>query len=401
MELNNTIGWIDNELNLIRARYSKKGERSESYIKYYNQIEQPTQTKEISTKKIIPFDDYFGAYWTRLIDPLIYWNGFYIAPGKVDSLLQVLKERRLYHNNKFVSDIDEIRDYILEYRKGFIEGYENFDKIEIANKFLGFRTEELSINSIKKIINYIDFYKENEGGGFVFSTYSVRKYVSSMSKDGYIKPTVDKIPFSIEDCRKYQDESLCSERLFHAQETMLFHQGINVCKACHPYVLPKIDRWYQKGFEGGKYYRAWFIVLANYQMFDDYFRTTTKPALDEIITPQQTEIEEPYNKVGLKNLLLRIQFDKDEVTKNKVEDYLIRLSKIENFTNANGKEFTAVAFIFFQTGWVVNTSTFSEWSFKFSSVFDRKKSTYKINQVEGSIEVMKIKIPFLDKLPIK
>ncbi len=23
-------------------------------------------------------------------------------------------------------------------------------------------------------------------------------------------------------------------------------------------------------------YRAWFIVLANYQMFDDYFRTTKK-----------------------------------------------------------------------------------------------------------------------------
>lgn len=134
--------------------------------------------------------------------------------------------------------------------------------------------------------------------------------------------------------------------------------------------------------------------------FDEYLKPYLEQKLN--IKPEMlNETTDQIKKVDFKLLLLRIRFDKDEETKKKVEGCLLQLSNSECFTKANAKEFTAVALIFFQTGWIINTKTFSEWLSVFSKAFAREKSTYKMNQVETSSEAMKRKIPFLDRLPKK
>lgn len=107
------------------------------------------------------------------------------------------------------------------------------------------------------------------------------------------------------------------------------------------------------------------------------------------------------NKLDFDNLLSHIRFDRDEKTKEKVKEYLSQLRESAYFNKTNNKEFTAVALIFFQTGWVTNTKTFNDWSSIFAKAFARKKSSYKPNQIKKHTGTMKIKIPFLDDLPIK
>jgi hypothetical protein len=272
------IGSIENELNVIRERYRNCGERSETYVRYYNQIDQLTHVKDILTKELIPFDNYFGGYWDRLNNPLVYWTGFYIQPSMITELADLIAERRIIYNEKFIMDINEISEYIFAYKEGFMLGYEKFDSIEIENKSSVFKSDKLSI---EKIINYIENHKERDNGGFTFQFYpKVDKFPFSNSSDGTISPRVAKIPFSIEECRERQLSGVCSERILHEQQTG------NECHACFPFTLSNTSSWKSKGFEGGKYYRAWFIMLANYQIFDEYFKSKMKPALFESGTPQ-------------------------------------------------------------------------------------------------------------------
>ena len=239
------IGSINNELNIIKAKYREAGECSESYIKYYNQVEQPTQVKEIITGKLIDFD-YFGGYSDRLIDPLVYWNGFFIQPYRITALSDLIKERKIFHNDKIITDINEISEYIFAYKEGFDLGYEKFDSIEIENKSSVFKSDKLSID---KIINYIENHKESDNGGFTFHYYTESKdFLRGKSK-----------------CVFKQQNGTCSE--------MKGEQPRNICEWCDLKTLPELNRWKSKGIESGKYYRAWFIVLANFQIFDEYYKS--------------------------------------------------------------------------------------------------------------------------------
>jgi hypothetical protein len=114
---------------------------------------------------------------------------------------------------------------------------------------------------------------------------------------------------------------------------------------------------------------------------------------------ENTNNSPQYNGVDFSIILKKIKFDKDEKTKKEANRYLEELSDNDNFKNANAKEFSAVALIIYKTGWISNTKTFSEWLAIFSEAFDKKKPTYKVNQIENETKTMKIKIPFLDKLP--
>jgi hypothetical protein len=107
------------------------------------------------------------------------------------------------------------------------------------------------------------------------------------------------------------------------------------------------------------------------------------------------------NEIDYTELIKRIRFDKDEETKKRAKDNLIQLGKADYFTTCNAKEFAAVALIFFQTGWVINTSSFKEWKSIFAKAFNREDSTYKANHLKENMEFMRTKIPFLDKVPIK
>jgi len=278
--MSNIVGSINNELNIIRAKYRETGECSESYIKYYNQIEQPTHVKAILSEQIVPFDNYFGGYADRLNDPLVYWNGFYLQPYRITHLADLIATNRIIHNDKFITDINEISEYIFAYKEGFALGYEKFDSIEIENKSSVFKSDKLSI---EKIINYIENHKESDNGGFIFQCYPKTNFEDHYSSDGLLKPKVDKIPFSTEECKERQLKGICSERMLHAQQTG------NECHACFPFILPVLNRWKSNGFEGGKYYRAWFIVLANYQIFDEYYKSKMIPALNEPGTALPTE----------------------------------------------------------------------------------------------------------------
>ncbi|MCK9410927.1 MAG: hypothetical protein M0Q53_01415 [Prolixibacteraceae bacterium] len=268
------IGSIGNELNAIRERYRNYDERSETYVKYYKQIDQLTHVKDILTRELIPFDNYFGGYSDRLNNPFVYWNGFYIQPSKITDLTDLITERRIIYNDKFILDINEISEYIFAYKEGFMLGYEKFDSIEVEHKSSVFKSDKLSI---EKIINYVENHKESDNGGFTFQFYPrVDNFPFSYSSDGTLSPRVDKIPFSIEECRERQLNGVCSERMLHEQQTG------NECHACFPFALPNPNSWKSKGIEGGKYYRAWYVMLANYKYFDEYFRA---------LLPQQTEIK--------------------------------------------------------------------------------------------------------------
>ncbi len=284
------IGSINNELNIIRAKYREAGECSESYIKYYNQVEQPTHVKEIITEKLIDFD-YFGGYSDRLIDPLVYWNGFFIQPYRITALSDLIKERKILHNDKIINDINEISEYIFAYKEGFELGYEKFDSIEIENKSSVFKSDKLSID---KIINYIENHKENDNGGFTFHSYAESKdFFRGKSK-----------------CVFKQQNGTCSE--------MKGEQPRNICEWCDLKTLPDLNKWKSKGIEGGKYYRAWFIVLANYQIFDGYFHSKPE-APENIFVPIFNEdiIEDLFVKLGsyfapkeqFKNFLSGIQIE--------------------------------------------------------------------------------------------
>lgn len=243
--MSNIIGSINNELNIIRVKYRETGECSESYTKYYNQIEQPTTVNDVLTGKIIDFN-YFGGYSGRLNNPLVYWNGFYIQPFWITYLSDLIAERSIIYNEKFITDINEISEYIFAYKEGFELGYERFDSIEIENKSSVFKSDKLSI---EKIVSYIGNHKESDNGGFSFHQYAESKDLFNGGRNCV-----------------FRQNGTCSGFMGDP----LRH---NMCEWCHLYLMPPLQKWKSEGFEGGKYYRAWFIVLANYQIFDEYFHS--------------------------------------------------------------------------------------------------------------------------------
>lgn len=251
---------------------------ADSHIKYYNQIEQLPQVKNFLTGKLMDLD-YFGD-WGHLINPLVYWNGFYIQPFRITYLLDLIKERKVFHNEKFITDINEISEYIYAYKEGFVLGYEKFDSIEIENKSSVFKSDKLSI---EKIINYIEDHKESDNGGFTFHSYTESKqFFRGKTK-----------------CVFKQQNGTCSERKGN--------QLKNVCEWCDLKTLTDLNKWKSKGYEGGKYYRAWFIVLANYQIFDEYFKTMKS------LPPQQTETK--TSKLRVNQIALIHVYEGNQITR--------------------------------------------------------------------------------------
>lgn len=111
-------------------------------------------------------------------------------------------------------------------------------------------------------------------------------------------------------------------------------------------------------------------------------------------------IKNLINENAIEELIKHIKYDKGEITKNKVKEYINRLIDNKVFNNANKKEFSTIALIFYQTGWLTNIKTFTEWKSLFSDTFERKTSTYKPKRLKQHTETIKAKIPFLDEFPV-
>lgn len=251
-----TIGSIGNEINFIRDYWKKTKHESESLIRYYKQIDQPTHIKDIQTKKLIPFDNYFGGYSDRLNQPFIFWNGFYIQPFKVQYLNELINDQKLFYNGKIVTEINEIKDYIFAYKKGFETGYKHFDNIEIKNKSSVFKSDNLSI---EKINNFVEYKKNIAKTGFTFTFFFKGKIREYCPYRNNYKETI----------------GLPSCECFLMPEYP--KGGEAPCFYCPLYTLPELRKWEQKGFENGKYYRAWFVILSNFKIFDEYFKNIQTP----------------------------------------------------------------------------------------------------------------------------
>lgn len=287
------IGSIASELNAIALKIRNNDEYSESYIKYYDQIEQPNPDENSNFPAI-------------LNKPLVYWNGFYIQTYWINYLLDLIKEQKIFHNNKIISDINEISEYIFAYKEGFELGYEKFDSEEIVNKSSVYGSEQLYDEIIG---NYLERHKESSSGGFSFHLYAE-------SKDH----------FNGGNC-VFRENGTCSgfmgDQLRH-----------NTCEWCYLYTMPPLQKWKSKGIEGGKYYRAWFIVLANHQRFDEYFKSKNTSFNQQ---PEKTDFMTPLKYLEFKNddIIINIQenfFDEDEakLIYNKLNEIVLALTPLRN-----------------------------------------------------------------------
>ena len=127
-----------------------------------------------------------------------------------------------------------------------------------------------------------------------------------------------------------------------------------------------------------------------------------KVLIDSLIIANQNNARATLvpGKVDFTILLLNIKKDRDDVTRNKAEDFFSQLNESRSDPKkVNGKEFTAIASMFYNTGWIVKNKSFAKWLRALSEFYDRPIPTYKETQVKDCIEDLKRKAPFLEKLP--
>lgn len=285
--VNNTVGDIRKSIDTILFYYRKSGHKSQALVNYYQQVDQPTRVKDIVSKELIPFENYFGAHHNKLNTPYTRWNGFYITPNKVDGLNTLLSDKRIVNGNSFVADINQIAEHIFAYRDGFIEGYNRFDYVEIEAPSSIFKSDELTV---KKVIDYLSEHNINSVGNFTYHLPPIDRCADIFTKDKYLKPKVDKIPIAIETCHRSQDEGICSERILHNDQAALIEKGYKLCYSCNLFVMPEPKRWKISGFQAGKLYRAWFIVLSNFEIFDKHYKSNDTPIsqTDKILPGNKT-----------------------------------------------------------------------------------------------------------------
>jgi hypothetical protein len=328
------IGSIENEINIIRDNWRETKECSESYIRYYETTEQlPTVVNFISKEKeTMPFTSnlYFGCYCDRLKEPFRYWEDVdcYISPNKIQDLLYKIQNRKLIQNNKFILDINEISENIFAYRDGFKLGYESFDQLEINEKLGDFKTEK---RTIERIINYIERHKQSANNGFTFSNFCNLKKECRFRRDYKVN---EFYPDKNGKILKYITCS-CSELPWWG------NLGEPPCLFFNFDTLPPLNDWKIRGIEEGKYFKAWFRVLANYQIFDEYFRET------ENIKLQHTDKSKPelsINQIALKFVYEGFQITREngnEIAKkyghNSGEKLFQKFTYYSSPTNRKGK----------------------------------------------------------------
>ena len=137
-----------------------------------------------------------------------------------------------------------------------------------------------------------------------------------------------------------------------------------------------------------------------YRLFTWYVKPTEKSQLDiitDVNLASKTDLE-----IDISGVLLKIKFDKNEDTKKRVRNILTELNERKLLTDSIDKEFTAIASILYNTGWVVNINTFTAWLLLLSNACNRvKKPNYKESGVKDSVKQIKQKYQFLDSLPSK
>lgn len=258
----NKVGSINEKINEIYFDFRTTGKQSESLIRYYNLIDQPPTVVRFWTKEMeeIPFTTnlYFGCFSDRLKMPFVFWNGFYIQPFKIENLNYYISEGRIFHQGKIATDINEFKDYILAYRDGFFLGYENFNT-KIDDELSGLKTDK---RYIEKIIRYVDLNKNVALSGLPFSSHCNTKKVCPFRTN-----------IEIKEFKNFNNSKIFKE--YHCKCKLLPDYNINLEPPCVTsttlFSLPQINDWKSKGFENGQYYRAWFFILSNYQIFDEYF----------------------------------------------------------------------------------------------------------------------------------
>lgn len=96
-----------------------------------------------------------------------------------------------------------------------------------------------------------------------------------------------------------------------------------------------------------------------------------------------------------------IRHSESEKLKNRADECFNDLLNEIFFLNANDKQFAAIALIFFQTGWLKKDIIFNDWLKWFSEAFGRKKPNYKPSALLKHVDIVKLKIPFLNEIEQK
>jgi hypothetical protein len=115
------------------------------------------------------------------------------------------------------------------------------------------------------------------------------------------------------------------------------------------------------------------------------------------ISQNQKELPEIIPLPQTANLVQKIIFKYREIFNSTLAE--INESSL-NPHRAKGKDFTAIASILYNTGWVSKNTTFADWLREFSDAYKRPIPTYKESQVKDSVEFARRKAPFLDKLTV-
>lgn len=293
------IAHIDNILNDIRKQVSN----SLSVNKYYEILNQPkTIADPISgeTRRLV----YLSDDIIQIESPFREWNGVYYYTPSIKDLFFLVKEKRLISNDNFVTDVlGELSEPLSYYQKGFFKGYKSFDE-EIEGVFSGFKTES---RTIKRILEYLELNRDNLGSLtyniYIKNSSHVTEYVKVEGKEySYLKPSPWKLPISIEECHNRQDKGLCTFATSSKHHAELWKRNIKMCETCNQLEIEKPTLWHKCGYYAGKYYRAWCIVLFDYELFDNYLlNIQPKYDLQQFIDNEVTPFKADKCNLHLRN----------------------------------------------------------------------------------------------------
>jgi len=142
--------------------------------------------------------------------PFSDFHGFFIIRDYLKYFLDDVCSGVIY-NGKIVTDLKELTPCFDEYRRGFYNGYEFFEQDQID--YLVGKTFDNIIGRSEHIFNY-------------------------------------------------------------TQDADPFHKGLITWDGNEEtgLIVQEPDQWYRNGSRGGYYYKAWFLLMANYKTFEPFFK---------------------------------------------------------------------------------------------------------------------------------
>lgn len=256
----------------------------------------------------------------KLNQPFSFWNGIYFhAPNRL-SLSSTINSKILILNEKIITDESQLQEHLENYIIGFKEGYNEFEKKHISPKISLFKDPE---NISKHIYNYAVNHKIRNNGGIFYKSRPLdeESLLSPNLLDKYVKPYSKILPIDISECHKNQDDGLCSLRLLYHQERALVNRGLKVCESCTQWEILPLKRWKAFGKEAGYYYRTWYVILANSELFAKYVKANE----DNTPPPSEKILKNIGNSISVKSI-------------NEISDELKSIERILNFKKGKSGE---------------------------------------------------------------